>query len=157
MDIKIQTKRETFLIFIENLTIRELKCKLNRLGIELKDIVIYFYDNDSDKIVIIDDKDVGYAFQQGKIKYRNRIKFYIYYKLKQPKINKTLGQIQDQKELGQIQDQKELALSDQSETIRESIDNLIIFPFPIIQKREETLKNKIENYIDTLLREQYEI
>lgn len=40
MDIKISTKSETFLIYIENLTIFDLKRKLKRLGIELKDIVI---------------------------------------------------------------------------------------------------------------------
>ncbi|CAD8160544.1 unnamed protein product [Paramecium octaurelia] len=149
MDIKIQTQSSTFLIYIENFTIQDLKWKLKRLGIELKDIVIYFYDNDGDKIVIIDDKDVEYGYQQGNLKIRNRIKFYIYYKLKQPRINIIQNHIQDH---------KELTISDGSEQIQKSNNSIIDLPcFPGVEKREDRLKQMIENYIDTLLREQYEI
>ncbi|CAK80300.1 unnamed protein product (macronuclear) [Paramecium tetraurelia] len=111
--------------------------------------MIYFYDNDGDKIVIIDDKDVEYACQQGNRKFRNRIKFYIYYKLKQPRINNMQNQIWDH---------KELTISDGSEQIQKSNNSIINIPsFPLVDSREDKLKQMIENYIDTLLLEQYEI
>ncbi|CAD8081875.1 unnamed protein product [Paramecium sonneborni] len=150
MDLKIQTQSQTFQIYIQNLTIRDLKSELKRLRILLKDIVLYFYDSDCDKIVIIDDKDIQYAFEQGKQRKRNIIKFYIYYQLKVAKINKT--NILNKKSIEQI-------TSDDSEIINKSpVSNQSYqLPSAIFQTREQKLQIVIENYMDKLLSEMYEI
>ncbi|CAD8083447.1 unnamed protein product [Paramecium sonneborni] len=165
MDIKIITQSDTFLIYNEIQTLLKLKQEIKKKGIQTRNITIYFYDNDSDKVVIIQDEDLQYAYQQAKVQNKQSIKFYVYYKLSQPKILYQEPQIK----ISIQQPQQDWILSslyqDASQSFMDSNlqnndaffqDRLTIKPVQQLT-REEKLKLVIDQFIDEILREEYKI
>ncbi|CAD8073004.1 unnamed protein product [Paramecium sonneborni] len=165
MDIKIITQRDTFLIYKEIQTLKELKDEMKLKGIQTRKIIIYFYDNDQDKVVIINDEDLQYAYQQSKAVKKQSIKFYVYYKLSQPKIIFQEPQIgisvqQPQNDWINSSFQKDSSQS----LIYSNLQNNNSFcqnRFCIIPEpeptREEKLKQVVDSFIDQILREEYKI
>ncbi|CAD8133336.1 unnamed protein product [Paramecium pentaurelia] len=166
MDIKIITQSDTFLIYKEIQTLLDLKTEIKRIGLQTRNIIIYFYDNDSDKVVIIQDEDLQYAYQQSQAHNKKSIKLYVYYKLSQPKIIQQdpsikisiqqpqkdwINQSFKQNSSQSLTNSKELQNNDCSYQNRYT---LIPQPKPT---REEKLKQAIDSFIDQVLKDEYQI
>ncbi|CAD8175804.1 unnamed protein product [Paramecium octaurelia] len=163
MDIKIITQSDTFLIYKEIQTLQDLKKEIKRIGIQTRDIIIYFYDNDSDKVVIIQDEDLQYAYQQSKALKKQSIKLYAYYKLSQPKIL----QFEPSIKFSTQQPKQDWIFQSFNENSSQSLTNsneiqtcfqnrYTIVPEPP-KTREEKLKSAIDSFIDQILKEEYQI
>ncbi|CAD8063405.1 unnamed protein product [Paramecium primaurelia] len=159
MDIKIITQSDTFIIYKEIQTLLDLKKEIKRIRIQTRDIIIYFYDNDFDKVVITQDEDIQYAYQQSKVLNKQTIKFYVYYKLSQPKFRQLETQI---KQIDWI-NQSFQKQSSQSIVYQNIINNnspinssnsIILIPK---QTREEKMKLAIDSFIDQILKDEYHI
>ncbi|CAK79984.1 unnamed protein product (macronuclear) [Paramecium tetraurelia] len=163
MDIKIITQSDTFLIYKEIQTLSDLKKEIKRIGIQTRDIIIYFYDNDSDKVVIIQDEDLQYAYQQSKAFKKQSIKLYIYYKLSQPKILQLEPSIKISTQQAQqdwifksINENSSQSLTNSNEIQTYCQNRYTIVPEPL-KTREEKLKSAIDFFIDQILKEEYQI
>ncbi|CAD8167379.1 unnamed protein product [Paramecium octaurelia] len=165
MDIKLITFSDTFIIYKEIQTISDLKKEIKRIGIQTRDIIIYFYDNDSDKVVITQDEDLQYAYQQSKVLNRQTIKFYVYYKLSQPQYQQMGTQIKisiQQPQVDWINQsfQKESSQSIIYHNIYNNNSPLLSRTSTILipkQSREEKLKSAIDSFIDQILKDEYHI
>ncbi|CAD8069779.1 unnamed protein product [Paramecium primaurelia] len=168
MDIKIITQRDLNFIRLKdrNQKNRIINKKHHNLVPKLFLLKLSFYDNDFDKVVIISDEDLQYAYQQSQAHNKKSIKLYVYYKLSQPKIiqqdpsikisiqqpqkdwiNQSFKQISSQS----LTNSKELQNNDCSYQNRYT---LIPEPKPT---REEKLKQAIDSFIDQVLKDEYQI
>ncbi|CAD8162897.1 unnamed protein product [Paramecium pentaurelia] len=159
MDIKIITQSDTFIIYKEIQTLFDLKKEIKRIRIQTRDIIIYFYDNDSDKVVITQDEDIQYAYQQSKVLNKRTIKFYVYYKLSQPKFHQLETQIKQNDWINQsFQKQRSQSIVYQNLINNNSpfysSNSIILIPK---LTREEKMKFAIDSFIDQILKDEYHI